>query len=246
MPEHVQQNTFSGCKNMELEKLVQLYLDQHCEQSLQAVMEEGAALVHHFARLFSRKDRKGAEREDLAQAGFEGLMKALKRFDPQRGVRFSTYASHCIMGEIRREIWREKTFDRPGWIVDLQGKILQETERILKESGHPPTLQEIAQAVNVEEAGVVQAMQAGSVPLDELDISRIRSIRYESFQLPIEDKILVRQALSRLSELQQKAIYMLFYQDMTQQQVAEKLGLSQRKVSRLKYLGLEQMNKYLS
>ncbi len=230
-----------------LEQLVQEYLENPAESNASRVVEEGTALVYHFVKLYSHPgDDSSGEGEDLVQAGFEGILKALKRFDPDRGVLFSTYASHCIIGEIRHEVRRRKTFDRPGWIADLQGKILEETERVLKETGIPPTREEISRAVNVKEEGVVQAMQAGSVPLDQLDLSRIRSIRYESFQLPIEDVIIVRQALSRLSQLQRNVIYMLFYKDMTQEQVADKLGLTQRKISRLKKAGLEKMRKFLS
>lgn len=244
---HHRDEISAGNKNPELERAVLACRENPSEEKLQALMEAATALVYHYAGFFCRRrGYRSNEWDDLVQVGFEGVLKSLKRFDPQRGVLFGTYASHFIMGEMRREIRRQKTYDRPAWMAELQGKILQVSEDILKETGEAPTLEQIAEAVNVEEEGVLQAMQAGRIPMEELDLSSIRSKRHENFQLPIEDKIMVRQALARLSELQRKAIYLLFYRDMTQQQVADQMGLSQRKVSRLKRLGLDKMSKYLS
>ena len=235
-----------GSKNEQLEQAVRRYQQDLSPESLQQVMESGTALVYHYAGLFGEQAPAGSESDDLVQAGFEGLLNALRRFEFSRGVRFATYASHCIMGSIRHEIRRQKSYDRPSWAVELQSRILQATEDILQETGEAPTRKQIAEAVNIKEEGVVQAMQAGRIPLEELELSHIRNLRTENFQLPIEDRIMVRQALERLGNLQQRVVYLLFYRDMTQQEVADQMGLNQRKVSRLRKAGLEQMSKYLS
>ncbi|MDA8096295.1 MAG: sigma-70 family RNA polymerase sigma factor [Clostridia bacterium] len=224
-------------KHPNLESAVQTYLIDRNEERLRRVVESGSQLVHHFARLFSGNGPP----DDLVQAGYEGLLKALRRFDPERNVKFVTYASHCIMGEIRHELRREASFDRPGWVFDLQARIHRASDKLLQRSGEPPGLEAIAEAVNIRKEGVQEALRAGSVSLDELDLSRIRRIRYESFQLPIEDRIAVRQAVEHLNGLQRRVVYLIFYQDLTQAQAARKLGISQRRVSRLLHCGLTQM-----
>jgi RNA polymerase sigma-B factor len=149
------------------------------------------------------------------------------------------------MGEIRRELKRRRAFRVPGWLSELQAAIVRATEELIREKGAEPGLKEIAEKINLTEAGIVEAMQAGAVSLEQIDISRLRSLRYESFKLPLEDRIAVRMALERLDELQRKVLLLTFYQGLTQQQVAQKLGLNQRKVSRLLGKGLTAMRAYV-
>ncbi|HHX50490.1 MAG TPA: sigma-70 family RNA polymerase sigma factor [Clostridia bacterium] len=229
-------------ENDDLERSVASYLKEKNEANLNSLVKAAGGLVHHFARVHSG----GRPGEDVIQAGYEGLLKALRNYDSSRNVRFSTYASYWIMGEIRRELWKEATFYTSGWIVELQKKIRQATDDLRQSLGEEPSLQSIAEAVNVQEDGIVQAMLAGRIPLEEVDLSRIRSIRYESFQLPIEDKILLYHALEKLSELQKKVVYLVFYQEMTQSKTASLLGINQRRVSRLLKKALEKMALYIA
>jgi RNA polymerase sigma-B factor len=223
-------------KAAELEKALAAYRQSRQEEDLAKLVEAGRKLVYHYLRLYS-----SGHNEDMAQAGVEGLLKAVGRFDEKVGVSFATYASHCIMGEMRHHIRKEARYYRPGCVADLQRRVSCYIEGKLKESGEPPPLGEIARALNVREDGVVEAMRAGLVSLDEVELSRIKNIRYETFRLPIEDRIFLEQAINRLSELQQKVISLLFFRDMTQDQAARKLGLSQRKVSRILHKSLEEM-----
>jgi len=198
--------------------------------------------VYHFANIYSGNRYS----EDLIQAGYEGLLKALKRFDPGRGVRFVTFASHYIMGEIRHQLRREASFDRPGWVADIQSRIYRVMDDLLQKTGEPPSLEEIAEAVNIRKEGVIQALQAGRVSLETLDLNQFKHLYYENFKLPIEDQIAVRQALKRLNDMQRRVIYLIFYRDLTQQQVAKEMGIGQRRVSRLMHRGLQSMAEYLA
>ncbi|KAF1086580.1 RNA polymerase sigma-B factor [Sporotomaculum syntrophicum] len=214
------------------------YLRCPDEQHLQRVVRAGSRLVHHFAKLYA----PDLPKDDVLQAGFEGLIKSVKRYDPERSAAFATFASHYIMGEIRHYIRKEAAYYRPGWAANLQNKIDQYIEECLKQTGNVPEVGEIAAALNVREEGVIQTMRAGLVSFDDIDISQIHSMRYESFHLPIEDIIVLGQALEKLSELQRKVIGLLFYRDMTQNEVAEELGISQRKVSRILHKSLKIMS----
>jgi RNA polymerase sigma-B factor len=225
-------------KHVDLDSAYLVYRMTGRDEDLERVVTTGRNLVCHFARIFT-----GGTSEDAVQAGMEGLMKAVVRFDPVTGASFGTYAAHCVMGEIRHYIRKESSYYRPGSIKDLQFKVDRFVEEVLKETGIVPAIQEIAAALNVKEEGVVQAMRAGLVSLEDVEVKKIRAERYEAFKLPIEDKILLQQAFKKLSDLQKRVIYYLFFRDLTQIQTAEKLGITQRKVSRVLHKSLKQMEK---
>jgi len=208
-------------------------------EPLELLVIRGEALFNHFARLYSA----GRTDEDLRQAGFEGLLKAAKRFDPEKKTLFATYAAHCIIGEIRREIKRRRICRIPDCLADLQAAILRATEELLQEKGAAPELNELAARLNVAEAGIAEAMLAGTVSWEELDFGAIRSLHYENFKLPLEDLLTVRMALERLSELPRKVLTLIFFSDLTQEQVARSLGTNQRRVSRIMNRGLAELRK---
>lgn len=229
-------------KQLDLEEAVLAFLNDKSEENLNRVFRAGRALVYHFGSLYSGNRLS----EDLIQAGYEGLLKALKRFDPMKGVRFVTFASHYIMGEMKHQLRQEASFDRPGWVADIQSRIYRTMEELLQQTAEPPTLDEITEAVNIRKEGVIQALQAGRISLDDYDLLQFRHLYYENFKLPIEDKIAVKQAVKRLNDLQRRVIYLIFYRDLTQQQTAEEMGIGQRRVSRLMHRGLQSMAEYLA
>lgn len=213
------------------------YFQDQNPDSLRKVSASASDLIHFYVHLYG----KGCDKDDLCQTGILGLMKALKGYDSSRGASFTTYASHLIMGEIRHTVRKQASYYRPGCIIDLQFKVDRVVEEYVKLHGDIPSYSYIAQALNVKEESVSEVMKAGLVSFDEIDTSIIRSSSHESFRLPIEDKITLYQAIKKLSELQQKIIGMLFFQDMSQQQVADQMGMSQKKVSRIKERSLVTM-----
>ncbi len=225
-----------------LEQAAAAYIEHRCQKHLAEIVEAGTRLVYYFAHLYGH-DSPG---EDLVQAGYEGLIKAAYRFDPKRGVAFATYAGHCIMGEIRHYVRKESSFRCPLWAAEIQKKVNTFIDTYLQEEEEPPSLEEIAEAINVRAEGIGQAMRAGLVSLEEVDASKIRSRYYETFRLPIEDRIVLEQSLAKLSDVQQKVINLIFYRDMTQTEVASSLGIKQRKVSRILHKSLEKLSKYIS
>ena len=219
----------------ELERSAVSYLEKNNEAALQSLVEAAGGLIFHFARIYSG----GRPGEDAIQAGYEGLLKALRNYDPSRNVRFITYASHWIIGEIRRELWKEVTFYIPGCMVELRTKIHQTADALRQTMGEEPSFQSIAKAVNVQEDAIIQAMSAERVPLKEADLWQVKTAGYESFSLSVEDKVAIDHALEKLSELQKKVVCLIYYRGMTQSKTASLLGISQRRVSRLLKKALE-------
>ena len=205
-------------------------------------MRSGETLVRALANTISPK----GSLDDLLQAGYLGIMQAIARFDPEKGTEFSTYAYHWVMGEIRLEVRRERTFRRPLWIIRLQDEILAVTDKFLHKHMRQPTTKELADALNIEESGIAEAMQAGHVSLEKLNIDRLRSQTTRSFQLPIEDRILLHQALEKLNERQRAVFDALFFRDLTQERAAEDLGLSRSQVYRALKAGIAALKKALS
>jgi RNA polymerase sigma-B factor len=195
-------------------------------------------------RLARRYTRAGTLLEDLVQIGSVGLMHAVSTFDPDREVKFETYAFHHIAGEIRHFL-RDglEPIRSPRWARKLYADMTAAIGRLQQELGRTPTLEEIAGALNITEDSVRRVLDARSrvrvrsmnemVDGRELRPELIVHQRYVSLQLPIEDRLVVMQALERLADRQRQVIYYFFYQDLTQSEVAKRLGISQRHVSRL-------------
>lgn len=220
------------------EELFSLYRRTGEQRIRDAIFSRYVGVVDAVARNYARS----AEREDLLQVGYIGLLAAIERFDASRGFRFLTYATHCVEGEIRHFL-RDKTesIRRPRWMRQLSRKVAMFLEAHLHKHERLPTLQEISEALNVSLEGVVAILKAkqplslesdGS-PGGELPKDAIRSLRHVSFQLPIEDRIAISEAFERLLDLERKVVYLFFVQDLTQKQIAGKLSLPPRKVSRL-------------
>jgi len=205
------------------------------EHSLRQVMESATGLIRYFARLYGG----GCNEEDLFQTGSLGLMKALQNYDPRKETSFVTYASYAIMGEIRHLVRKESSYYSPGCIVELQHKADQVIDEYTKAQGDVPTPAYIAHKLKIKEESVMEVMKAGFVRFEEIDASKIHSSTYETFRLPIEDKLTLYNAFKKLTDIQKKVVHMLFYRDMTQQQVADKLGMTQKQVSRVKAHGVQ-------
>lgn len=199
-------------------------------ENKETLVREAKGLVYHFARLYG----SGYHTDDLTQAGTVGLLKAIANYKDGMGASFVTYAGHCILGEIRHYVRKESSYYAPGCVVGLQNKVNFVIDEHLKEYGAAPTAAEIADVLGVRAESVTKIMNAGLVDFSEIDRRGIKTVRHETFRLPIEDKIFLEQAMKKLSEIQKTVVYLLFYYDLTQSEVAKRLGISQRQVSRIK------------
>jgi len=205
-----------------------------------------------------RRFRGRAEWEDLVQVGYLGLLKAVDAFDCAQNNRFSTYATHCISGELRHYIRdRVDSIRKPRWLAGLSRQVAAFIEKRLHETHRLPTFAEISKALNISEEGVVEilkarapmsldALESGDANTPGVSVEKIRSKHYESFRLPIEDRISLMQALERLVDLERNILYLFFYRDLTQSQIAGQMNLPPKKVSRLMRKGLDRLKEILT
>jgi len=210
-------------------------------------------LVKSIAYKFNKS---GEPLEDLEQVGYIGLMNAFNLYNQERGVKFETYATWLISGEIRHYI-RDKhhIIKIPGWMLKLNKKIDEFIISYKKENNRFPSLSEISKKFNLTEEGIKEILKAReAVQIVSLDqeqrkyssdsypkIEKIKSKNYETFKLPMEDIIALKTTFSRLKKLQRKVIYYIFEKDLTQTKIAQKLGISQRQVSRIKVTALKEL-----
>lgn len=191
-----------------------------------------------------RKFKGRAEWEDLVQVGYLGLLKAIGAYRPSTGNRFSTYASHCVMGELRHYLRdRTETVRRPRWLVSVSRQVGSFVETFLHQNERLPTITEISAGCNLNREGVVEVLKAGAtISLEQLQseaagggvqLGRIRSLREESFVLSLEDRIWIESSLERLLEVERYILKMFFYRDLNQSQIAGETGLSPKRVSRI-------------
>lgn len=207
-------------------------------------------LVRFLAGKFANR---GEPLEDLVQVGTIGLIKAIDRFDPERGLEFTTYATPTILGEIKRH-FRDK-----GWSVrvprrlqELSAKVNRAVDELTVALQHSPTIDEIADYLDVSSDEVLEAMESGeaysSVPLegtgsdDGGSLAVIDRFGREDPDLEAsDDRILLERVLGEFTPKEQEVVRLRFLEGLTQAEIAKRLGISQVQVSRLLRRTLKRM-----
>lgn len=187
------------------------------------------------------------------QVGYLGLLKAVNGYRVSSGNRFSTYASHCVLGELRHYLRdRVETVRKPRWLQSVSRKVGQFVEEFLHKNERLPQVSEISEGCNLTREGVVEVLKAGSaLSLEQLEgeggvqLSRVRSLREESFVLSLEDRIWLESAMDRLVNVERQILKMFFYRDLNQSQIAGETGLTPKRVSRIMRRALDRLQKHL-
>ena len=229
--------TERGERNLDLIMRAQSEDEETSMLALEAIIEENMGLVRSIALRF--RDR-GTDYEDLVQIGIIGMMKAVRSFDPGREVVFSTYAVPLIMGEIKRHLRDDGPVKVSRVYKKLSVELGRARNKILTDEGREPSISELAQicGISVEDAAVALETVNPIASLSETfgeDEKLTLESQLASTDREIErlnDKIALSQAISRLPRDWQKIITLRYYRNLTQQQVANIMGLSQVKVSR--------------
>jgi RNA polymerase sigma-B factor len=204
-------------------------------------------LAHQLARRFGNR---GEAHDDLVQVASLALVRAAERFDPDRGIMFSTFAAASIIGELKRH------FRDRGWAVraprrlqELLLEIGSTVDRLGQELGRAPTVPELAQTIGASEADVLEALEAGqSYRTSSLD-ARDREGQTMADSLGAEDSGFNRvenhsaltQAMDTLSARDRRIVQLRFVDGLSQSEIATRLGVSQMQISRLLAASLRQL-----
>lgn len=215
-----------------------------------ALVEMHLPLADHLARRF---DHRGEPHDDLVQVANIGLIKAVDRFEVERGLEFSTYATPTIVGEIKRH-FRDKTWAVrvPRRLQELRLAMTRANADLSQTLGHSPTVAELAAHLGVGEDDVIEALEAGgaysTVPLDnESDddspgpsLSDTLGIEDAAFET-VENIAALKPLLAELPAREQRILALRFFDGRTQSEIAAELGISQMHVSRLLARTLERL-----
>ncbi|WP_085523485.1 RNA polymerase sporulation sigma factor SigF [Tuberibacillus sp. Marseille-P3662] len=229
--------------NDEIKNLI--HRSQQGEQEARdLIVEKNMRLVWSVVQRFLNR---GYESDDLFQIGCIGLLKSVDKFDLSYEVKFSTYAVPMIIGEIQRFIRDDGTVKVSRSLKETGNKVRKKKDELSKQLGRNPTVQELAEALDISVEEVVMSQEAIRSP------SSIHETVYENDGDPITlmdqisdddehkwfDKIALRDAVQHLQERERLIVYLRYFKDQTQSEVAGRLGISQVQVSRLEKKILE-------
>lgn len=236
--------------DVHLKQSAQPYLDDAEVKRLIALSQSGDTiardtLVSCNIRLVwsvvQRFINRGYEPEDLFQIGCIGLLKSVDKFDLSYDVKFSTYAVPMIIGEIQRFLRDDGTLKVSRSLKETAGKVRKMRDELSKTLGRLPTISEVAERLGISPEDVVFAQEANKPP------ASIHETVFENDGDPITlmdqiaddsqerwfDKLALTEAIGGLSERERLIVYLRYYRDKTQSEVASRLGISQVQVSRL-------------
>jgi RNA polymerase sigma-B factor len=238
------------------EGLVVRYLQDPHPDLKDLIMVQYSNLVERVARRFS-----GLEAfEDLCQVGYIGLLNALSKFDPEAGVRFNTYATYLVAGEIKHYLRdRSQTIRHPAWLQELRHKVNRTVGVLQQNLGRQPNEREIAEELGVSESAVKEVFQTqemlkvasldaapqgdddGDAEVDKLDTSA-----FCPEQLSVEDRLLLENAMKQLRDLERQVLVLFHFESMNQTEIASKLNISCNYVSHILRQSLAKLRKILA
>lgn len=213
------------------------------EQVTELLVERYTPLVRWLAARYSGR---GVDAEELRQVGFLGLMKAINRFDPERGVEFAAFARPTVQGEIQRHFRDKRRWIQiPRRLQEMKAALRGATEKLTHQLGRAPTVAELATHLGVDEELVIESLTAAdSFTLTSLDAQfdatdadgygPLDALGFEDSRLDlVVDLAALRPMLAALPARERTILELRFFADMTQSEIAERVGLSQMHVSRL-------------
>lgn len=239
-----------GLKDAEIKALIRQSHDGN-DEARNIIVENNLRLVWSVVQRFMNR---GYEPDDLFQIGCIGLLKSVDKFDLSYDVRFSTYAVPMIIGEIQRFLRDDGTVKVSRSLKETANKIRRAKDELSKTLDRMPTVSEIAEHIGISSEEVVLAQEASRAP------TSIHETVYENDGDPITlldqiadqsdtkwfDKITLKEAMEQLDEREKLIVYLRYYKDQTQSEVAERLGISQVQVSRLEKKILVQIKERIS
>ena len=226
-------------------------LDEKETLRLVAAAKEGdaaakeALLVHNTPLLKSilrRYLNKGVEYDDLFELACMGLLKAISGFDERFGVRFSTYAVPMIAGEIKRFLRDDGSVKVSRLMKKAARDMNAYIERCTAERGEPPAVKELAEVFHMEESEVVFTLGSARMPVSIYEQGDYKDEKGTTLaeRLPSADgpddmieRMVLKEAIEKLPEREKKIVFLRYFRDLTQSEVARRIGVSQVQISRI-------------
>ncbi len=215
------------------------------------LIEENSPLIKSIIKRFRDK---GVEYDDLYQIGCIGFLKAIKNFNPEFGVKFSTYVVPMVIGEIKRFMRDDGAIKVSRALKSLNLQINKYIELFVGKEQRKPTIEELSSHFCVDEQDIIMAMDSSKMPIsiyspledDAESISMIDRIESdEDVNEKMIDKIALKEVIKKLNNREKKIILLRYYLDKTQSEIAKQLNISQVQVSRIENKILENLRNKL-
>lgn len=239
------ENSQTFLKDHEVKELIKRSQEGD-QEARDLIVQKNMRLVWSVVQRFLNR---GYEPDDLFQIGCIGLLKSVDKFDLSYDVKFSTYAVPMIIGEIQRFIRDDGTIKVSRSLKEMSNKIRRAKDELSKILGRIPTINELSEHLDIPAEDIILAQDASRTP------TSIHETVYENDGDPITlldqiddgnegkwfDKIALKEAINELDNRERLIVYLRYYKDQTQSEVAVRLGISQVQVSRLEKKILQQM-----
>jgi len=240
----------------EVQELLAQYAATRRTATRDTIVLQYASLVESVGRRFA-----GASEplEDLVQEGYIGLINSVDKYDASKGVKFSTYATHFIIGQIKHHLRdKGKIIKEPAWLQELNQRVGKVVDSMSQDLGRQPTCSEVAEEMGLAEQCVAdllttrEVFKVGSIYGSREDGSgpseadKLSDESVETFQLPVEDKVVLETALERLKDIERRVISAHFYRSLSQTEIAKRLDISCNYVSHILRNSTKKLRKMLT
>lgn len=238
----------------EVDTLVLRYIENPRPELKDMIMVQYAGLVERIARRFSGLE----SHDDLVQVGYVGLLNALTKYDPSAGVRFNTYSTHLIAGEIKHYLRdRSQTIRQPAWLQELRHKVNKSNGLLQAKLGRVPTVAELAEETGVTAHAIEEVFQTQEMlKLTSLDqgvtddesgeVDNLDSAQFCKEQLSVEDRVVLESAMKQLRDIERDVLVLFHFETLNQTEIASRLGISCNYVSHILRQSLGKLRRILT
>jgi len=227
-------------EKLPVEELLEIYSKYNSSEILELIINKNKKLVYRIAGRFKNSNH---DLKDLVQVGFTGLLIAVNRFDAKQKNKFSTFAYYCIKGEIQHYLRDNNPVKIPRWLWRINSIFNDYIKSFNDENCRYPTKEEISKGINISIDSIDEILKAREASLyncsvkedfneNIFDKNLIKTREPRSFELVMEDKILLWDAIDRLNGFNKRILVLKYVFGFSQDEIGKKLGISQRSVSR--------------
>lgn len=238
----------------EIDQLYALYVQTRSVQYRDRLVEAHLYIAEIIARKFSGR---GVDYDDLYQVAAMALVKAIERYDPERGVKLASFVTPGMVGEVKNYFRDRSRLIRPSRKASEMARMVEKArEELTQTLSRAPRVDEIAEHTGLSEDEVLQAMEAAAaqpVSLDmqtseedeDLSLSNVLGAEEKGFS-EFETADMLRRSMEKLTEQQREIIRLRFFENLSQREAAQRIGVSQMSVSRAERSALERMRQALT